>query len=69
MVEMHDQAQKAIDANPNPQVRDAAKVFLTPEGLVTLIVFGIFLVFAMSLLLCGIGGALSAVLLGRPNKS
>jgi hypothetical protein len=69
MAEMQTELQKAVNSNPNPQAREMGQAFLTPDGVKILISFGVVLTFGMFLVLCGIGGAVGAALLGRADKS
>ena len=69
MSDLHDQLQQTINSSPNPQVREVGPALLTPSGMKALILVSIFFGFAMFLLLCGLGGAVGALLFGRPNKS
>jgi len=69
MSDLHDQLQQSINNNPNPQVREVGPTLLTPSGMNALILVSMFLGFAMFLLFCGLGGAVGALLFGRPNKS
>ncbi|HEV2112802.1 MAG TPA: zinc ribbon domain-containing protein [Terriglobales bacterium] len=69
VAQVRNQVQQAVNANSDPQVKQLESALLSPNGLAMIVVFSMMFLFAMFLLLCGIGGALSAVLLGRPNKS
>jgi len=63
------QVQQTIDSSSDPQVKQLAGALLSPNGLALILVFSMVFLFAMFLLLCGIGGALGAGLFGHPNKS
>jgi MFS family permease len=51
--------------NPDPQARQMLDYFLTPHGLMVMMVLGLVLMGVIFVLLSGVGGALSAALLRR----
>ena len=69
VAQMRGQVQQAINASSDPQVRQFTDALLSPNGLALILVLSVIFLFAMFLLLCGLGGAVGAMLIGRPNKS
>ena len=57
--------RQAQARNPDPQARQVMDYFLTPQGLVWMIVLGLIFMAITFVLLSAIGGAVSAALLGR----
>ena len=69
VAQMRGQVQQAINSTSDPQVRQLASALLSPNGLALILVLSVLFLFAMFLLLCGIGGAIGAALFGRSSKS
>ena len=69
VTDMQAELQKAVNSNPNPQAREMLQVFMTPDGVRILMLFGAGLTFGIFLVLCGAGGAVGAALVGRPHKT
>ena len=69
VAQMRGQVQQAINSTSDPQVRQLASALLSPNGLALILVLSVIFLFAMFLLLCGIGGAIGAALFGRSSKS
>jgi hypothetical protein len=51
--------------NPDPQARQMLDYFLTPHGLLVMMIGGLVLMSVVFVLVSGIGGAISAALLRR----
>ena len=51
--------------NPDPQARQMLDYFLTPHGLMIMLIIGLILMGILFVLLSGIGGSISATLLRR----
>jgi MFS family permease len=51
--------------NPDPQARQMLDYFLTPHGLMTMVIVGLILMGILFVLLSGVGGSFSATLLRR----
>jgi hypothetical protein len=69
VAQVRTQVQQAINANSDPQVRELAGTLLSPNGLAMVLVISMVFLFAMFLLLCGIGGAAGAAWFGRSDKT
>lgn len=65
MAEFRNRLQQAILANPDPQVHQMAHSLLTPQGMTTLLIAGLGLLFVIFLLLSSLGGLAAAAILGR----
>jgi len=62
---MVEAVRRAQARNPDPQARQMLEYFISPHGLVVMLVMGGMLICAAFVLLSGVGGAISAALLKK----
>lgn len=64
---MIDAVHRQQERNPDPQARQMLDYFLTPHGLMLMMVLGLVLMGVLFIALSGAGGAVSAALLRRKD--